>query len=220
MKIKICGITGPADAVMVAEAGADWIGLNFHPASPRAIDEATAREILAALPSPVEAVGVFVNRPPADVAAVAARVGLRIVQLHGDEPVEDLLALGHLRVVKRSGSATRPTSRRSWPMPEAPPIGAGPWKPCSSTRASLGNSAATGRAIADGLLDLLPALVPAPAAADPGRRPHPRERRRPDRQGPAVDGGVAGGVETAPGRKDGDRGVELPPGRPLAFKPP
>ena len=81
--IKVCGLTTLGDALATVAAGADWIGLNFHPASPRRIDPAAAAAIVAALPATAEAVGLFVDRPPEEVAAVAARVGLRIVQLHG-----------------------------------------------------------------------------------------------------------------------------------------
>src|SRR5690349_11434847 len=90
VKVKICGVRTLADALSAAGAGADWIGLNFHPPSPRCIDLDTAASLVAALPSTTQAVGLFVNRPADEVAAVASRVGLHIVQLHGDEPPEDL----------------------------------------------------------------------------------------------------------------------------------
>ena len=49
--VKICGITTPDDAIMVARAGADAIGLNFYPKSPRSIDQDQARAIVAAVPT-------------------------------------------------------------------------------------------------------------------------------------------------------------------------
>ena len=49
-RIKICGVTCPADAGAVGAAGADAIGLVFHPASPRAVGIEAARAIVAALP--------------------------------------------------------------------------------------------------------------------------------------------------------------------------
>ena len=61
MFVKICGITDVADALMVARAGANAIGLNFYADSPRHVDLATAREIVQSLPPFVDAVGVFVN---------------------------------------------------------------------------------------------------------------------------------------------------------------
>ena len=83
-----------------AEAGADWIGLNFHPASPRYVEPSRAAEIIALLPASLSVVGVFVDRPASEVADVAARLGLKIVQLHGHEPPSDLLALDHLRIIR------------------------------------------------------------------------------------------------------------------------
>ena len=92
VRIKICGLTRVDEALDCIQAGADWIGLNFHPRSPRYVDAGLAAEIVAALPSRAQAVGLFVNRPAGEVAEIADRLGLGTVQLHGDEPPEDLLA--------------------------------------------------------------------------------------------------------------------------------
>lgn len=93
VKVKICGVRTVADAVAAAAAGADFLGLNFHPASPRCVDAATARAIVRAV-SGVACVGVFVDRPPDEIAAVVRDVGLAVVQLHGDEPPAHCLGLG------------------------------------------------------------------------------------------------------------------------------
>lgn len=84
IRVKICGVRSVADAVAAARAGADFIGLNFHPPSPRCVDVDTARAIVRAVPE-VACVGVFVDRPVAETAALARRLGLAVVQLHGDE---------------------------------------------------------------------------------------------------------------------------------------
>ncbi len=84
-RIKICGITTPADAAAAAEAGADAIGLNFYPLSPRYVSQIQAEEIIAALPAGVARVGVFVNSPCAEVRTIAIRLKLDQVQIHGDE---------------------------------------------------------------------------------------------------------------------------------------
>jgi phosphoribosylanthranilate isomerase len=84
MFIKICGITSAADALMVARAGANALGLNFYPASPRFVETAAAREILSSLPPYVEPVGVFVNSAAGEIRRVAGELALRTVQLHGD----------------------------------------------------------------------------------------------------------------------------------------
>ena len=85
IRVKICGITTPGDAVLAAELGASAIGLVFWPGSPRCVDAARAREIVKALPPFVSAVGVFVNQVE-DAAQMARAVGLSAVQFHGDEP--------------------------------------------------------------------------------------------------------------------------------------
>jgi phosphoribosylanthranilate isomerase len=83
--VKICGITNWADARRAVEAGADALGFNFYPPSPRYVSPAQARRITDRLPKRVLAVGVFVNEPPARVRAIARAAGLDWVQLHGAE---------------------------------------------------------------------------------------------------------------------------------------
>ncbi len=85
-RVKICGITSAADAQTAAEAGADAIGLNFYPPSPRYVDLTQAEAIIHALPAGVAKVGVFVNSPSAEVRTFATRLKLDYVQIHGDEP--------------------------------------------------------------------------------------------------------------------------------------
>ena len=82
--MKICGVRRLADAEAAVAAGADFLGLNFHPPSPRYIEPAAAAELAAALPG-VALVGVFVDLPRADVERIAARVGLTALQFSGDE---------------------------------------------------------------------------------------------------------------------------------------
>ncbi|MEO0565683.1 MAG: phosphoribosylanthranilate isomerase, partial [Chloroflexota bacterium] len=90
MKVKICGVTTRDDAVMVAEAGADLIGLNFYKASPRYIDPQAAGTITDALRQhlgehvPVF-VGVFVNAPVSEISRIMGVAGLDFAQLSGDE---------------------------------------------------------------------------------------------------------------------------------------
>lgn len=99
-RIKICGITKPRDAKAAVEAGADAIGLNFCPSSPRLVSMEGAAEIVGALPSGVAKVGVFVNMPAQEVCARFDRLGLDWIQLHGDEPPQFLSALGDRRVLR------------------------------------------------------------------------------------------------------------------------
>jgi len=85
--VKICGVTRVEDALIAAAAGADYVGLNFWSGSRRRVDVARAKEIAAALGDAVTKVGVFVDAPAEEVEAVAAEVGLDLVQLHGNESV-------------------------------------------------------------------------------------------------------------------------------------
>lgn len=85
--VKICGTTNRLDALAAVEAGADAIGFVFAP-SPRRISPATAEEIAVELPRTVDKVGVFANESAERIEDVARRVGLTIVQLHGDETPE------------------------------------------------------------------------------------------------------------------------------------
>jgi len=83
--VKICGITRSEDAALAARLGAAWVGFVFWPGSPRFVEPVAAEEILAGLPPHVVGVGVFVDQAVEEVNAIAARVGLGAVQLHGDE---------------------------------------------------------------------------------------------------------------------------------------
>ena len=86
VRVKVCGVTTPEDARMAAFAGADALGLNFHPASPRALRPTAAARIVAALPPFVQAVGLFVDPAPDQVEAALAETRLDCLQFHGDEP--------------------------------------------------------------------------------------------------------------------------------------
>jgi phosphoribosylanthranilate isomerase len=115
MKIKICGIRTYDEAMMVIEAGADILGFNFYPQSPRYVIpgecmrlmvrlETVLRERMAA----VTTVGVFVNAEANFIHAVFRDCHMDRIQLSGDEPPELLEALG-----ERAFRVMRPTSAES-----------------------------------------------------------------------------------------------------------
>ncbi len=85
VKIKICGMTRVEDALKAAEFGADAVGFIFYKKSPRAVTDKMVREMVSALPPFVQRVGVFVNEKAERINALVSRLGLDIVQLHGDE---------------------------------------------------------------------------------------------------------------------------------------
>jgi phosphoribosylanthranilate isomerase len=84
-RVKICGVTRLEDARLAAELGAWAVGTIFFDESPRACDPAVAEEIGAELKRKAELAGVFVNAPLDEVAALADRCRLTLLQLHGDE---------------------------------------------------------------------------------------------------------------------------------------
>jgi phosphoribosylanthranilate isomerase len=84
-RVKVCGVARLEDARLAAELGAWAVGMVFHPPSPRACDPATAEAIGAELKRKAELAGVFVNHSLDEVAQLADRCGLTMLQLHGDE---------------------------------------------------------------------------------------------------------------------------------------
>ena len=84
-RVKMCGITGAADARRAADLGAWAIGMIFWPGSPRRCAIEDAEAIGAELRRRLELTGVFVNATLDEVASTADRCGLTLLQLHGDE---------------------------------------------------------------------------------------------------------------------------------------
>ena len=91
VRVKICGVTNVADATAAVCSGADLIGLNFYPASPRCVDLSTALEIRRVIPAGIWCVGVFVNAEREYISQIATRLALDAVQFHGDEQAADLV---------------------------------------------------------------------------------------------------------------------------------
>jgi phosphoribosylanthranilate isomerase len=186
-RVKICGVTRLEDALQAARLGADALGFNFWPGSKRFLAPAAARSIVERLPPFVTPVGVFVNQPEAEIRRAAEESGVRVLQLHGDEPPE-LCARLPLPVVKavRVGGALPLDALRAYPVAafllDAPSAGYG------------GSGATFDWSLAEGVAGLGPlilagGLTPENVAAAVRRvRPY------------AVD--VASGVESAPGVKD------------------
>lgn len=90
------------DAKAAVAAGADAIGMIFHPASSRNISIDRAKEIVRAVGPFVTPVGVFVDALASKVMEVAAELGLHTVQLNGQEPVERIAQLRKqkLKIIK------------------------------------------------------------------------------------------------------------------------
>jgi len=121
--VKVCGVTSAADARLAVAAGADAIGFNFVPGSPREVAPVTVREAVATLPAGVLAVGVFAGMPVREMLAIAEAAGLGAIQLHGhldeaaavhDPPsrCHELAGLPVIRAVRMEAGSLTPA--RHW----------------------------------------------------------------------------------------------------------
>jgi phosphoribosylanthranilate isomerase len=113
MFLKICGITRLEDALHAAQEGATALGFVFWTKSPRYIAPSRAAEIIAALPTRVVPVGLFVDEEVDVIRRVAAETGIGLVQLHGDEPPSYASAVG--LPVLRAITLDRADETRAWP---------------------------------------------------------------------------------------------------------
>jgi phosphoribosylanthranilate isomerase len=107
IQIKICGITNANDARACLELGADMIGFNFYPESPRYVEPAIVRGIVDGLPART-CVGVFVDAAPAEIRKLANAAGVRCVQLHGNTTPESCSELAReFRVIRALSTDAR-----------------------------------------------------------------------------------------------------------------
>jgi phosphoribosylanthranilate isomerase len=117
-KIKICGITTLNAALAAIDAGADLLGFNFYPGSPRFVEIDRCQEITAVLRRnypQITLVGVFVNRSMGEIRTLLELCQLHLAQLHGDETPEMLAALGEcaFKAIRLSDSSVRKFENRS-----------------------------------------------------------------------------------------------------------
>lgn len=212
--VKICGVTVPGDARFAAAAGADAIGLNFVPGSPRCLDVVSARAVAAAVPQGVMKVGVFAGCTPEEIRGVVAAVGLDAVQLHGhlegsgrgvDSPglCAALAGLVLIRAVRLDPEGPDPlATARRW-FAEAAVLGAAPrlaivdaTVPALAAAGDLGGTG--GRVDWARLAAARP--LPVPVALAGGLDPNNVAAAIRATGIGAVD--VSSGVESAPGLKD------------------
>ena len=93
--VKICGLTNLNDAMDAIELGADYLGFNFYPDSPRYLPPEKAVEIFQEIPTNIPKVGVFVNEDIQEVLDLAIELNLDLLQFHGDESPEMLNPIGY-----------------------------------------------------------------------------------------------------------------------------
>lgn len=187
--VKICGVTRVEDAESAIALGAEMIGLNFYPPSPRYLSIDHAREIRRKIGARAMVVGVFVNADRHYIEERRRELGLDMIQFHGDEdesalsgwPVKVIRAL---RLRDAAPDAALPITRADYMLLDTfhPGLygGSGHARPLTGLeRLDLSRVLISG------------GLTPANVAAAAALRPY------------AVD--VASGVESAPGIKDHDK---------------
>jgi phosphoribosylanthranilate isomerase len=196
IRVKICGLTRLEDAALAVDLGADAIGFVFWPKSPRAVTPQAVRSIVDRLPAFVTRVGVFVDASAAEVAKTVSVAGLDVVQLHGDEQVEDYRAVGVrlIRGVALDGDEAADLAAL-WPSDVTPLVDAAD----RERRGGTGQLANWARAatLAAKRPILLAGGITAENVVDAVHRVRPW----------AID--VASGVESAPGIKSPDRMRQL-----------
>ncbi|MGI1663035.1 phosphoribosylanthranilate isomerase [Palleronia sp. KMU-117] len=108
VRVKICGLTAPADVAAAVKAGAAYVGFVFFPASPRNLSIEAARDLALSVPPGVAKVALTVDASDALLDAIVAGVPLDMLQLHGHEPpdrVAGVRARHGLPVMKAVGLA-------------------------------------------------------------------------------------------------------------------
>ena len=98
VKVKICGLTNYLDAAAAVDMGADLLGFNFYPKSPRFITPEQAAQIINKLPAFIHVAGVFVNASLDQIKEAISECNLDWVQLHGDESPEFCESLRSINV--------------------------------------------------------------------------------------------------------------------------
>ncbi|MEP6493586.1 MAG: phosphoribosylanthranilate isomerase [bacterium] len=93
VEIKFCGLTRSEDANHAVSLGASYVGVIFA-GGPRMLTVDRARDVLAGVPETVRRVGVFADQTATEIARVAERLGLAVVQLHGTAGIERIAEVG------------------------------------------------------------------------------------------------------------------------------
>ena len=125
-KVKICGLSTKEAVETAVSAGADYIGFVFTP-SKRQVTLDQAAELAKLIPSDVKKVGVFVSPSLAEVLEAIDKIGLDLVQVHGqvaDDLFEDL-PCASIQAVQVDGEGHVPNSRADYLLFDAPVAGSG-----------------------------------------------------------------------------------------------
>lgn len=194
--VKICGVRALDEALAAVDAGADMLGFNFYPPSPRYVEPSTCADLIAVLHRrglSVTTVGVFVNAPVKAITAILDECSLDLAQLSGDEPPALVEALG-ARAFKAVRPQTTEAARAAldrYPRRATPPA----LLIDTAHRGAYGGTGQTGNwALARWLATRAPIMLAGGL--------HPENVTGALRQVRPWGVDVASGVESEPGRKD------------------
>lgn len=199
MKIKICGLKTLDEALFAIDAGADYLGFNFYPPSPRYIDPLTCAAVTAGILERGFAatfVGVFVNEPVEKIDVILDECGLHLAQLSGAEPPWALEFLGEraFKVLRPRNADDLKKSEQRYPRRQAAPA----WLLDAFRAGEFGGTGENADWKLAGDLAQRSAIFLA-GGLDPGNVARAVDQVKPW----GVD--VASGVESGPGRKDPEK---------------
>ena len=125
-KVKICGLSTKGAVETAVSAGADYIGFVFAP-SKRQVALDQAAELAELIPSDVKKVGVFVSPSRAELLEAVEKVGLDLVQVHGQvvDRLFESLPCGSIQAVQVDGDGHVPNSQADYLLFDAPVAGSG-----------------------------------------------------------------------------------------------
>jgi len=102
LRVKICGITSYADAIVAIDSGTDALGFVFYEKSPRYISPTEAKKLIRKLPPFIEKVALFVNETAETINFTCKEVGATLAQIHfeADEKLYKELEVPHIKVIR------------------------------------------------------------------------------------------------------------------------
>ena len=119
VKIKICGITNDQDAQAAVRMGADILGFNFYPKSPRYITPEGAGRIILKIPTHIDTAAVFVNAGIEQIHNTLEKSFFNWIQLHGDEDEQFCRSLrwAGARIIKAVRVRQKQDIQKAWEYP-------------------------------------------------------------------------------------------------------
>lgn len=125
-KVKICGLSDRAAIETAIEADADFIGFVFAP-SRRQVTADQASALVEGLTTKVKKIGVFVSPDKEELEEAISKVGLDLIQIHGDydEKVCLSFSLPVIRAISVKEGRVPTLEKADYYLFDAPVSGAG-----------------------------------------------------------------------------------------------